>query len=371
MAATLQVQEFALWDALKARRRPLSFEIEVTARCNLNCRHCYINLPAADREAEQRELSVPEISDLADQAVRLGAVWCLITGGEPLLRPDLAEIYMALKRRGLLLSVFTNATLLTEEHIRLLKRFPARDLEVTVYGVTRQTYERVTRRAGSFERFRRGLARLAEAGVRVRLKAMVLRSNLEEFPAMSAFGRAHTKDFHRFDAQLHLRFDGDPARNETIKSERLSPEQIAALDRGDEQRARALVKARSERVEWDRSKVECDRLFHCAAGNGSFVIGYDGQFRLCSSLWAPGTTFDLRRGTLAEAWNEHVPRVRELRSRRPQYLTTCGRCQLRDLCLWCPAHAHLETRAVDGVAPYFCEVAHARETALGPRGPSA
>jgi len=60
---------------------PLSFDLEVTARCNNNCRHCYINLPAGDVEAKQKELSLAEISDIADQAVALGALSCLITGG--------------------------------------------------------------------------------------------------------------------------------------------------------------------------------------------------------------------------------------------------------------------------------------------------
>ncbi len=80
--------EFSLWDKLANRRSPLSFDLEITARCNNDCRHCYINLPAGDPEAKRKELSLNEISDIADQAVGLGALWCLITGGEPLLNHD-------------------------------------------------------------------------------------------------------------------------------------------------------------------------------------------------------------------------------------------------------------------------------------------
>ena len=148
---------FRLWEKLEARRAPLSFELEVTARCNNDCRHCYINRPAGDREARARELSLPEIEAIAGEAASLGAVWCLITGGEALLREDFFEIYLALKRLGLLVSVFTNACLVTREHLALFTKYPPRDLEVTVYGVTPETYERVTRRPGSFAAFRRGL----------------------------------------------------------------------------------------------------------------------------------------------------------------------------------------------------------------------
>lgn len=115
MPEKIEIQEFALWEKLKGKRVPLSFNLEVTARCNLSCRHCYINLLAADREAQAKELTVPQIMAIARQAVDMGAVWCLVTGGEPLLRADFAEIYMGLKRLGLLVSVFTNATLLNDD----------------------------------------------------------------------------------------------------------------------------------------------------------------------------------------------------------------------------------------------------------------
>jgi radical SAM protein with 4Fe4S-binding SPASM domain len=364
MTATLEIQQFPLWDKLKDKRVPLSFDLEITARCNNDCRHCYIVLPASDAVARAQELTVAEIGDIAGQAVRLGAVWCLLTGGEPLLRDDFAELYLALKRKGLLVSVFTNATTIRDEHIALWQKYPPRDIEVTVYGITRATYEAVTRKPGSFDAFMRGLNRLFDAGVRVRLKAMAIQSNLHEQAAIAAFCRERTKDYFRFDPQLHLRFDGDAARNTAIRTERLTPEQIVALERADEQRFSSLEKNHDTLINDEFTHFGCDHLFHCGAGNGSFNVSYDGKFRLCSSLWAPGTTFDLRTGTLAEAWCNHVPRVRDLRSQRKEFLESCRKCALVNLCLWCPAHAHLETGAMDGATPYFCAVAHARAAAI-------
>ena len=366
MAATTQmeIKHLPLWGRLQAKRLPLSFEIEITARCNLNCRHCYINLPPDDRAARRRELSVAETVGLAAQAIRLGALWCLISGGEPLLRPDFADLYLALKRAGLLVSVFTNATLVTEAHAALFKEFPPRDIEVTVYGATRGTYERVTRTPGSFDRFKRGWGLLMQSGVRVRLKAMAIRSNAAEHAAIADFCRAHTKDYFRFDPQLHLRFDGDARRNQEIRAERLTPEHILTLEQADDQRMGALRRDCDNLVRPEACHPGCDHLFHCGAGRSGFTIGCDGRFRLCSSLWAPDTVYDLRQGTLTAAWRDFVPRVREMRSRRPDLLTTCRRCRLLNLCLWCPAHAHLETGELDGFTPYFCAVAHARAHAL-------
>jgi radical SAM protein with 4Fe4S-binding SPASM domain len=364
MPNTLEIRQFPLWDMLKGKRIPLAFDLDITARCNLNCRHCYINLPAGDRAAQAGELTPGEILRIAGEAGQLGALWCLITGGEPLLRPDFPAIYLGLKRLGILVSVFTNATLVTEEHARLFRRYPPRDIEVTVYGATRETYEHVTRRPGSFAAFMRGLNLLLDSGVRVRLKAMALRSNLDEMKEISRFCRERTKDYYRFDAQLHLRYDGNPAQNEEIKAERLTPEQIVALERADAKHFTALLNCKDKLIHPGFNQIDCDNLIHCGAGIGSFSVGYDGTFRLCASLRAEGTTYDLRSGTLAQAWNEFVPQVRDLRSRKREFLESCRTCALVDLCRWCPGHAHLETGAMDGATPDFCAVAHARASAI-------
>lgn len=367
-STTIEISDFPLWAVLKKNHGLLSFDLEITARCNNDCRHCYINLPAGDRLAHSRELTPREISDIADQAVALGAVWVLISGGEPLLREDFPEIYLLLKKKGLLVSVFTNATLVREEHIALFRKYPPRDLEITVYGATQETYERVTGRPGSFAAFTAGLTRLLECGVKIRLKAMAIRSNFHELPAIADFCRARTKDFFRFDPQLHLRFDRNGERNRMIKAERLTPEEVVDLERADAGRFASLRKNCDILIKGEVAHTGCDHLFQCGLGVGSFTVGYDGTFRLCSSLWAPETICDLRQGSLRRAWEQLVPQVRDLRSRRLEYRENCQRCPIVNLCLWCPAHAHLETGELDTPVEYFCRVAHARAAALRGEG---
>lgn len=369
----MEIQDFPLWSKLEAKQAPFSFDLEVTARCNNDCRHCYINLPAGDQAAMREELTAGEILDIGRQAVEMGAVWCLLTGGEPLLRADFEEIYLGLKRLGLLVSVFTNACLVTPATVGLFKKYPPRDLEVTLYGAGRETYEAVTRSPGSWDRFTRGLRLLSEAGVKVRFKAMALRSNAHEFRQMSEFCRRYTKDYFRFDPVLHLRFDGDPVRNAEIRGERLSPVEVVALERADPERFESLLEgcAGGELINPEFQHKGCDHLFHCGAGRVGFSIGYDGTFRLCSSLWHPHTTYDLRKGSLREAWEQWAPRVRDLRSTNPEFLARCRRCAIINLCLWCPAHAALETGAMDRWVEYFCDVAHARAAALQSGGGGA
>jgi radical SAM protein with 4Fe4S-binding SPASM domain len=226
----------------------------------------------------------------------------------------------------------------------------------------------------------RGLDRLQASGVKLRFKAMALRSNAHEMPAIARFCQERTKDYFRYDPMLHLRFDGDPTRNEEIRSERLSPEEIVALERADADRFQALQKGCDRMILGERSSYkecldcadqdDCEsfaaltRLFGCGAGRNSFSVGYDGTFRLCSSLWHPDCVHPLRTGHLRDAWEDLVPRVRAMRTRNEALLRSCGVCPYVNLCLWCPAHAHLETGDLEGATPYLCDVAHARAQAL-------
>lgn len=357
--------EFSLWEKIKNNRNVVSFDLEITARCNNNCRHCYINLPVRDRQVKSKELSLNQMKNIIDQSADLGALWCLITGGEPLLREDFIDIYLYLKKKGFLVSVFTNASLITKEHIDIFKKYPPWNIEVTVYGVTKETYERVTRVAGSYEAFMKGLALLLKNGIKVRFKAMALRSNVHELPDIAKFYRERTKDYFRFDPFLHLRLDSDTKRNEEIKSERLSPEEIVRIEKADPERYGALEKGYGKFIVPEFKKFRCDHLFHCGAGNASFNISYDGYFRLCSSLLHSDCIYDLKKGKLEDAWRNFVPKVRDMRSKNKEYLKKCHKCPIINLCKWCPAHSHLETGELDTPVDYFCEVAHARAEALG------
>jgi len=361
---SLPLAEHPLWLKTDEKRTLLSFELEITARCNYNCRHCYINLPANDPAARKGELTFSALRDLIDEAASLGALWSLVTGGEPLLREDFIDIYLHLKKKGMLVSVFTNAALLKPAHIDLFKRYPPRDLEVSVYGITPETYEQVTRMPGSYNAFRRGLDLLAAGGIKVRLKAMALRSNLHEMADIARFCRTYTRDYFRFDPFLHLRLDQNQRRNREIRSERLSPSQIVTLERSDQERFQILQKACYESLRPASAPPPDDRLFHCGIGNGSLTIGYDGRLRLCSTLCAPDCGYDLKTGSLTDAWRRFALEIQTRRARAKEILNKCRSCPLINLCQWCPAAAHLEAGTMDRPVDYFCRVAHARAEAV-------
>ena len=356
----IDLRDFSFWGKTVRKRLLHNLELELTARCNCDCRHCYINLPAGDNDARRKELSREEIAEITAEVLDIGGFWVLLTGGEPLLRDDFFEIYLDLKRKGYLVSVFTNATVVTREHVELFRKYPPRDVEVSVYGVTETTYERVTRKRGSFRAFQRGLNLLLEGGVKVRFKAMALQSNVKEMPQIAEFCRARTKDYFRFDPFLHLRYDRNPQRNREIIAERLAPEDVIALERNDLPRSTVLLNECRAISAVDYNPDLKDFIFTCTAGLISGSISYDGIFRLCSALWHQDCIYNLRRGNITDAWEKFGPQVLNLRSRKQLFFNNCQKCKLATICFWCPANAFLETGELDQPVENFCRMAHAR-----------
>ena len=348
---------------IKQSKFPAGITFDLTARCNNNCRHCYINLPQNDTEAKSVELDIDEIERIADRAVSNGVLWCLLSGGEPLLRPDFSDIYVMLKKKGLLVSVFTNACLIDETHVKLFKKYKPRELEVTVYGVTEKTYERVTGVKGSFWQFKKGLNLLLENDVPVSLKAMAIRSNVHEIEDIAAFCSRYSKRKFRFDPFLHKRYDFDETRNRMIESERLTKDEIVRVEHNNLERKQALVD-NCETLVFDEKVEGGGRVFTCGILKNGYEVSYDGKLRLCASLFHPDFVRDLRKMPLMDAYHEIAENIVNARSDRPEFLHKCNQCRLINLCYFCPANSYLETGRLDTPVDNFCENAHARKEAI-------
>lgn len=173
-----------------AQRQPVNGTFELTERCNLDCRMCYVRQSPGDAARRAKELSAAAWLELARQAVDNGMVFLLLTGGEVFLRPDLFEIYTPLTRLGLILTLFTNGTLITESIAARLAQAPPSRTEITLYGATAATYEAVTGVSGSYARCCAGIEALVKHRVPLGLKTTITRQNVGELDAMRQM--AHT-----------------------------------------------------------------------------------------------------------------------------------------------------------------------------------
>jgi len=348
-------------------KRPLlgRLDMELTERCNNNCVHCYINLPSDDREAKKRELSTREIQEILVEAAALGAFMVRFTGGEPLLREDFEELYLLARKLGLRVMIFTNATLITPELAELFARIPPLEkIEVTVYGMTKNSYEAVTRVPGSYEAFRRGVGLLLEKKIPFVVKGAFLPSNKEEIDEFERWASSipwmDRPPSYVMNFDLRSRRDSEK-KNRLIKRLRLSPEEkLGLLTRREETYVKGMKEFCSR-----FAHPSGDVLFSCGSGVGGGSVDAYGGFQPCMLLRHPDTVYDLRNGTLKEALTEFFPWVRQTKAQDHDYLARCARCFLKGLCEQCPGKSWMEHGTLDTPVQHLCEHAHAQARFLG------
>jgi radical SAM protein with 4Fe4S-binding SPASM domain len=331
---------------------PAAGAFELTSRCNLACRMCYVRHGLGDAEVEARELPAHQWVALIEEATQAGLLFVLLTGGEVLIRPDFLEIYAPLTELGLHLTIYSNGTLVTPAIARGLAKRPPHRVAVTLYGASPETYAAVTGSGDAFSRALRGIDQLLEVGISVAVRTTLTRQNVHDHEAVREL--AHARGLPLTSAWLlSCRPDGAPSR---APEDRLSPAEIVALEAAD----------RECRESWQATLPSADPqrgAMYCQAGRSAFVVGPSGEMNPCLDLPLAAAR-PLEVGFPA-AWE----RVRQFTERVPR-MARCQDCSVSAYCGTCPATPYVETGSFQGAIPYHCEIAHERARVFGRCVPS-
>ncbi len=337
------------------QRLPISGTFEITRRCPLTCAHCYNNLPMADRTARLGELTLEEHRRILDEITEAGCLWLLYTGGEILGRRDFLEIYTYAKQKGLLITLFTNGTLVTPKVADHLAEWRPFAIEITLYGRTRETYERVTGVPGSYDQCMRGIRLLKDRGLPLKLKTVALTINRHEIQDMKQFSEEELGLEFKFDAMINPRIDC----SQSPLAVRLKPEEIVELDVEDPKRLAEWRKFAEQFNGPVHVPEQSDQVYHCGGGVNSFAVDPYGKMRIC--VLSQFDSYDLRKGSFREGWENALLKIRRKKTTR---LTKCVNCQIKAMCGMCPANGELENGDPETPVDFLCQVAHLRAGAL-------
>jgi radical SAM protein with 4Fe4S-binding SPASM domain len=336
----------------RQQRIPMNGSFEVTSRCNLRCVHCY--LPLSQRTgSRQGELSLVEIDRIFSEIADAGTLWLLLTGGEPFLRTDFLDIYDLAKRKGFITTVFTNGTLITEKAADHLAEWRPFTIEISIYGATEATYEQVTGNPGSYSRCMRGIELLLERELPLRLKSVLLTINKHELDQMRQLSESLGLEF-RYDPVINAGIDGSL----TPIQYRLDPKEIVFTEAQDPGRAEDWPRVFEEVKGIEISNHD---YFNCGAGRSTFHIDAEGKLCLCLSARTPN--YDLRQGSFTEGW-DYFLKTQLAMQYSDQF--DCLGCDLRMVCVQCPAMALSELGNPEARVPFLCSLAHLRSKAFNP-----
>ncbi len=332
-------------------RVPVSGMIELTRKCNLKCVHCYLG-QGEERFAGDREMSTEQVCEIIDQIAAAGCLYLTITGGDPMMRKDFAEVYRHAKEAGLLVTIMCDGVLVTKKVIELFRELPPTSVEVSVYGATAATYEKITQIPGSFAKCMRGIKRLVEVGTfEVRLKTVLMSLNAHEADLM----RDLASEFDlvmRIDAAIFPCLHTSDKRPLDL---RVPAKDVVQIELADPR----AVSSWLEYLEKPSTPAPADKLYVCGAGVTGFYIDPYGSLYPC--MMTTRYKYNLLESDFATLWSE---KMGELHDKKPRADYECAGCDLQRACASCPGFHDQEHGAEDVKSDYVCDTAKARWRAL-------
>jgi radical SAM protein with 4Fe4S-binding SPASM domain len=366
---------------------------ETTAGCNLSCIHCR-RVTVADQLLPQ-DLTTAESFDLVDQIAAFARPILVLSGGEPLIRPDILDIARYASHRELIVALATNATLIDADMARRIQAAGVRRVSVSLDGADAPTHD-LFRGSGAFDRALAGMEHLAQAGVPAQINTTVARHNVHQMPETLALAKAMgAVALHLFllvpvgcgveiaeDQQitpqeyeevLHWLYDAEMEGGLELKATCAPHYFRIARQRQAEERRRGLVRGRPESHQRQETAGEDGRGGHpggrhamnamtrgCLAGTGVCFVSHRGEVFPCGYL--PVQAGDVRQQPLREIW-EGSPLFAELRD--PDLLRgKCGRCEFKGVCGGCRARAYGMTMDYLGEEPFCTYEPRAAQAAI-------
>lgn len=168
------VNDALIMNSIK-KQVPLMGTFELTARCNLNCKMCYIHNSSNDKGMPAKELTAGQWIRTAEEAVKAGMLHLLLTGGEVFARHDFRSIYEALTSMGLYIRIITNAALIDRDTVTWLSKQPPARVEVTMYGATPGMYRRMCGDHRAYAKVVDAIRLLSAEGINVQLRTTLIK----------------------------------------------------------------------------------------------------------------------------------------------------------------------------------------------------
>lgn len=317
----------------------------ITRRCNLKCVHCYAQ---AKDISFNNELTTGEGKRLIDDLAGFGAPVLLLSGGEPMVRPDLAELAGYAVQKGMRAVISTNGTLITREKARTLK-----EIGLSYVGISLDGMEAVNDRfrgvAGAYAKALEGIRNCQEAGIKVGLRFTVNKANVTEIPKI--FDLLEEMQIPRI-CFYHLVYAGrgskliqdDLSHAETRAAvdliidrtqdlhERGKPKEVLTVDNHADG---PYLYLRLRREDPERAKGVLELLKMNEGNNSGRGIGcvsWDGEVH-ADQFWRHYSFGNVRRRPFSTIWTDtSEPLLGKLKEKKRHVKGRCATCRWLDIC---------------------------------------
>jgi len=329
---------------------------ELTNACNLACIHCRAS---AIKDPAPDELSTAQAMQFVDELVEYRPI-IILTGGEPLLRPDVYDIARYASGQGLRVVLATNGTLLTPDIVQRLKDAGIQRTSISIDGATAKTHDTFRGEPDAFDAALRGIDILKKEGMSFQINTTITKRNLDEIPGI------YDLALDLGASALHIFLLVPTGRGEDIEHEEIPPDEYERVlnwfyDKSKDPgiQLKATCAPHYFRIMRQRAKAEGIRITKethgleamtkgCLGGSGFCFVSSRGDVYPCGYL--PALAGNILKQPFKMIW-EGSEVFNDLRD--PAKLKgKCGICEYRMVCGGCRARAYAATGDYLDEEPY-------------------
>ncbi len=321
---------------------------EITRNCNLNCVHCRA---AATKGPYTGELDTASAFRLLDQIAETGSPIIILTGGEPLIRPDIFEVAAYGTDKGLRMVMAPNGTLISETVAGQMAKSGIKRISISIDGPSKDIHDAFRGVEGAFDGAIRGIQFAKAAGIEFQINTTITKANLEHIPKIQELAVELGAAAH------HIFLLVPTGRGKYIIDQEITAEQYEqTLNWFYEQKEKTPLQLKATcaphyyRILRQRAKEEGKSVTFqthgldavtrgCLGGTGFCFISHRGVVQPCGFLDI--NCGDVTKTSFSEIWN-HSDVFLSLRN-FDNLKGKCGKCQFKRVCGGCRARAYEAT----------------------------
>lgn len=315
--------------------RPIQATFELTPRCGLDCKMCYVHLHPEEisKCGRGRELTAAEWIEMGRQAQVAGVFSLCITGGDPVLHPEFETIWKELSRMGFRITLQTNAYSITERLEKLFYEYPPQEAKITLYGSNDEVYRNVCRVENGFTKVNEGIQKLRSLNIPIQLVTTFVKQNIEDRDNIFKYALTNRyRWYYSTSCYPSLRGANTNARECALSIYDLGCSEEASREW-------------NENPVMKMNKKPCE---YCSIYRTGYNITWDGYMRFCLFLNEP--KIDILAHTFEENW-----RMLQEYSKGIRWPEKCYTCQVRDKCRKCIASISCYNGGKQSIIEDYCQ----------------
>jgi len=312
--------------------------MEITKRCNLKCKHCYVR-------GNEEEMPIEKIKNIIDQGKKIGVESVTLTGGEPFLREDVFEILNYIDSKNMRVRILSNGTLIDRETAKRLQSLKNVFLSISLDG-PKDVHEKLRRVKGCFDKTLNGIKNLIEFGLRPRISF-----------TLSKYALGRSKEVLKIVKELG--YSKPPDLGFVLNLGRAKEYEICVTPEEYAKELKEYWKAAKQIFNLKEFIIAKSNKGCCWVGKEPLIVTSEGNIIPCTMLnQDPFILGNIYYDTLEDVWN-HSPILKRIRNIDLRRNKKCKKCNHLAYCVGgCRVSAMVSTNNIEGFFrshdPYAC-----------------